>query len=128
MMIVGQFGNSASADIEIPFDITVGELSSVGRQSLQRVIDAQKRERVTVTLVARVGENITPAQRRTLAEQRANAVKVALEAQGVSGNRVAVTWMPDPSDSGMVADGPGMQVVGRLTVERAPVSLPTRGK
>ena len=128
MMIVGQFGNSASADIEIPFDITVGELSSVGRQSLQRVIDAQKRERVTVTLVARVGENITPAQRRTLAEQRANAVKAALEAQGVSGNRVAVTWMPDPSDSGMVADGPGMQVVGRLTVERAPVSLPTRGK
>ncbi len=128
MMIVGQFGNSASADIEIPFDITVGELSSAGRQSLQRVVESQKRERVTVTLVARVAENITPAQRRSLAEQRASAVKAALDAEGVSTARVSVTWLPDPSDSGMVADGPGMQVVGRLTVERAPVTLPNRGK
>jgi outer membrane protein OmpA-like peptidoglycan-associated protein len=128
MMIVGQFGNSASADIEIPFDITVGELSSAGRQSLQRVVESQKRERVTVTLVARVAENITPAQRRSLAEQRASAVKAALDAEGVPTARVSVTWLPDPSDSGMVADGPGMQVVGRLTVERAPVTLPNRGK
>jgi hypothetical protein len=125
-VIVGQSGGGATTDIEVPFDITVSEMSSLGRQALQRAVEAQSREKVTVTLVARVAENITPAQRRTLAEQRVSAVRAALEAEGIPASRVTVSWLPDPSDSGMVTDGPGMQVVGRLIIARAPASLPTR--
>lgn len=80
--------------------------------------EASRGNSVSFHLLARDNENWPPVQRREITNQRIKAVTDALVAKGIAAARVGVSWMPNPTDSGIVRQGAGYQRIATLVIAR----------
>jgi hypothetical protein len=71
---------------------------------------------VVVLVTSRDTENYDPGQRDALTNQRIAAITSALAARGIAPAAVRVIWRPEPSDSSIHRDGPGLQELARLRI------------
>ena len=113
----GQAG--ARNGFQVRFEFDSAGLQSDAQSTLESVAQAVRQGgSIEIQLVARDTELLAPARRLELAKQRAAAVEKMLVSKDLGGARVSVTWLPDPSDSSIVRDGVGFQVVGQIAVRR----------
>ena len=104
---------------QVRFEFDSAALQPETQTTLETVAQAVRQGgSIEIQLVARDTELLAPARRLELAKQRADAVEKMLVSKNLGGARVSVTWLPDPSDSSIVRDGVGFQVVGQITVRR----------
>lgn len=104
---------------QVRFEFDSAALQSETQTTLESVAQAVRQGgSIEIQLVARDTELLAPGRRLELARQRAAAVEKMLVAMDLGGARVSVTWLPDPSDSSIVRDGVGFQVVGKIIVRR----------
>jgi len=104
---------------QVRFEFDSAALQSETQTTFESVAQAVRQGgSIEIQLVARDTELLAPARRLELAKQRAAAVEKMLVSKDLGGARVSVTWLPDPSDSSIVRDGVGFQVVGQITVSR----------
>lgn len=84
----------------------------------QMAAQASRGESVSFHLLARDTENWPPVQRRELTNQRIKAVTDALVGKGIASARIGVSWMPGPTDSGILRQGAGYQRIATLVIAR----------
>lgn len=111
----GSFAASG-ADVQIGFEFGSTQLGGEALSRLDQIAAAAKQGGINVLIVARDTENFDPSRRDALTNQRIAAITSALGSRGVAPAAVRVTWRPDPSDSSIHRDGPGMQEIARLRI------------
>jgi hypothetical protein len=67
-------------------------------------------------ILGRDTENFDPGKRDALIDQRIAAITSALASRGIAPAAVQVVWRPEPSDTSIHRDGPGLQELARLRV------------
>ena len=67
-------------------------------------------------IVARDTETPDPGKRDALADQRIAVLVAALAARGIASGAVATLWRPDPADTAIHPEGPGLQGIARLRI------------
>ena len=107
---------AVSGVIQIPFEFGDTLLKGATTELIDRIAAAAKQAAVDVTLVARDIENWDPARRDDLINQRIAAVSTALANRGVGIGAIRVVWRPDPADTSIHRDGPGLQELAKLRI------------
>lgn len=107
---------AAGGAIQIPFEFGDTILKGSTIEAIDRVAANAKQGAVDVTLVARDIESWDPARRDDLTNQRIAAVSTALANRGVSPGAIRLVWRPDPSDTSIHRDGPGLQEIAKLRI------------
>lgn len=107
---------AVSGVIQIPFEFGDTLLKGATTELIDRIAAAAKQAAVDVTLVARDTENWDPARRDDLINQRIAAVSTALANRGVGIGAIRVVWRPDPADTSIHRDGPGLQELAKLRI------------
>lgn len=102
--------------VQVTFDFGSAELTGAALSLIDRIVQAAGKGGVEVTLVARDTEALDPAKRDALTDQRIAALTAALIGRGVAPGAVAVVWRPDPADTAIHRDGPGLQTLARLRI------------
>ena len=117
-------GNGAGgASLPLPFEVGQTTVAGAALQVIEHAVrDSARGATVTLQLTARDSEPWTPAQRHEMANARVRAVTDALAAQGVAASRVRASWVPAPTDSNVVRQGAGYQLVATVVVR--PASVP----
>lgn len=109
-------GQLSGGAIQIAFDFGAADLAGPSLNLLDQVATAAKNGGAAVTLVTRDTENLDPGKRDALTNQRIAAVTSALASRGIAPAAVSVTWRPDPADTSIHRDGPGLQELAKLRV------------
>lgn len=109
------FGASGST-LQIGFEFGSAGLAGPSLNLLDQLATRAKNGGVEVMLVARDTENLNPGNRDRLTDQRIAAVTAALASRGVAPGAVQIVWRPDPSDTSIHRDGPGLQELAKLRV------------
>lgn len=107
---------AAGGVVQIPFEFGDTILKGSTIEAIDRVAANAKQGAVDITLVARDIENWNPARRDDLTNQRIAAVSTALANRGVSPGAIRLVWRPDPSDTSIHRDGPGLQELAKLRI------------
>jgi len=111
-------GGSDDTGIQVPFEIGSAELSGAAFALVDRIVAAHAKGPVDVEIVARDTETPDPGKRDALADQRIAALIAALAARGVASGSVGSLWRPDPADTSIHREGPGLQAIARLRISR----------
>jgi len=102
---------------QLAFEIGSSALPGAAVSAIERVVgDAAQGAVARLQLLARDTENLPPAQRRELAEQRARVVTEALAARGVAPSRVSIHWLPSSTEAAITRHSPGYQLVATLRI------------
>jgi curli biogenesis system outer membrane secretion channel CsgG len=115
-------GSSAPAtaggggEIQIAFEFGSAQLGGDALSRLDAIAAAAQQGGVVVLVTSRDTENYDPGQRDALTNQRIAAITSALASRGIAPAAVRVIWRPEPSDSSIHRDGPGLQELARLRV------------
>ncbi len=104
--------------IQIPFDINDAKLSIPAQSVLERLSTALTRGPVSLVLVARDSEKLDPAQRSRLLDQRLSSLVSALSSRGIPAKSLLLTWRPAATDTTIYRDGPGVQLLARITITK----------
>lgn len=102
--------------IQIPFEFGSANLGGAALALIDNIAARAKKGGVDVTLVSRDTETFDPGKRDALTNQRLAAIIGALSSRGVVAGAVRVTWRPDPADTSIHRDGPGMQEIAKIRV------------
>jgi curli biogenesis system outer membrane secretion channel CsgG len=117
---VNQAGNGAAAasgsDIQVSFEFGSSVLMGEALARIDRIATAARQSGVSVLITARDTENFEPGKRDALTRERIAAITSALVSKGIAPGAVQVTWRPDPADTSIHRDGPGLQEIARLKV------------
>jgi curli biogenesis system outer membrane secretion channel CsgG len=107
----------AGSDIQVSFEFGSAQLMGDSLARMDQIAALAKNGGgAVVLLTARDTENFDPGKRDRLISQRIAAITSALASRGVAPAAIRVTWQPDPSDTSIHRDGPGMQELARLKV------------
>lgn len=110
-------GGIASAEtVSIPFEVGSSELAGAASALLDRIAAAASHGGVMLTIVGRDTENLDPAHREALTDQRIATVLAALKLRAVTPETVATVWRPAATDPAIVPDSPGLQRFARLRI------------
>ncbi|GAA0308533.1 hypothetical protein GCM10009087_18190 [Sphingomonas oligophenolica] len=109
-------GRSGDSTVQLPFEIGSAELSGAALALVDRIVSAHATGPVEVVIVARDSEAPDPGKRDVLADQRIAALTGALTARGIAPAAITPVWRPDPSDSAIHHEGPGLQAIARLRI------------
>ena len=109
-------GHVPGGATQIAYDFGAADLSGAALGLLDQLAAAAKRGPVDVTLVARDTENFDPGKRDALINQRIAAITAALGSRGIAPGAVRLTWRPDPADTSIHRDGPGLQEIAKLRI------------
>ena len=113
-------GQAEQADeiVQVPFDINDARLSIPAQAVLDRLSTALSRGPVSLVLVARDSEKLDPAQRGRLLDQRLSSLVAALSSRGIPVKSLSLTWRPAPTDATIYRDGPGVQLLARVKINK----------
>jgi len=111
-------GGSADGAIQLSFEIGSADLSGAALALVDRIVTAHAKGPVDVVIVARDTETPDPGKRDALADQRIAALIAALVARGIVPGSVGSLWRPDPADTSIHREGPGLQAIARLRINR----------
>ena len=109
-------GHVPGGVVQIAFDFGAADLSGPSLNLLDQIAAAAKSGGAPVTLVSRDTENLDPGKRDALTNQRIAAVTAALASRGIAPGAIQITWRPDPADTSIHRDGPGLQEIAKLRV------------
>ena len=101
---------------QIGFELGETALSGGALAILDRMQVAVKTAPVTIVLVARERENLDPAQRARLLDQRITGLITALASRGIPAANLTVVWRPERTDPTIHRGPPGLQIIARLRV------------
>lgn len=104
--------------VQVPFDINDARLSIPAQAVLDRLSLALSRGPVSLVLVARDSEKLDPAQRGRLLDQRLSSLVAALSSRGIPVKSLSLTWRPAPTDATIYRDGPGVQLLARVKINK----------
>jgi len=104
--------------IQIPFDNNDAKLSIPAQSVLDRLSTALTRGPVSLVLVARDSEKLDPAQRGRLLDQRLSSLVAALSSRGIPATSLSITWRPAATDATIYRDGPGVQLLARVKINK----------
>ena len=104
--------------VQIPFDINDAKLSIPAQSVLDRLSTALTRGPVSLVLVARDSEKLDPAQRGRLLDQRLSSLVAALSSRGIPATSLTITWRPAATDTTVYRDGPGVQLLARIKINK----------
>ena len=104
--------------VQIPFDINDAKLSIPAQSVLDRLSTALTRGPVSLVLVARDSEKLDPAQRGRLLDQRLSSLVAALSSRGIPAKSLTMTWRPAATDTTIYRDGPGVQLLARIKINK----------
>ena len=104
--------------VQIPFDINDARLSIPAQAVLDRLSLALSRGPVSLVLVTRDSEKLDPAQRGRLLDQRLSSLVAALSSRGIPAKSLSMTWRPAASDATIYRDGPGVQLLARIKINK----------
>lgn len=104
--------------VQIPFDINDAKLSIPAQSVLDRLSTALTRGPVSLVLVARDSEKLDPAQRGRLLDQRLSSLVAALSSRGIPATSLSMTWRPAATDATIYRDGPGVQLLARVKINK----------
>lgn len=107
---------SAGDTAQVGFEIGNPALTGGALAIIDRVPVAAKTAPVTLVLVTRERENLDPAQRARLLDQRIDNLLTALASRGIPPANVTVTWRPERTDATIHRGPPGLQIIARLKV------------
>lgn len=106
----------AGQAMQISFNFGAADLAGDAQGLIDQIAAMAKKGGVQVILVARDTENFDPGKRDALTDQRIAALVSALAARGVPEGAIRVSWRPDPADTSIHRDGPGLQEIAKLLV------------
>lgn len=115
---VGPASSRPGGDVQIIFDVGSADLPGSASALLDRIAAAAAQGGVIVTITARDTENLDPAKRGALTDQRIEALAAVLARRGISSNAIGTVWRPSATDPAIVTDSPGLQRLARLRVGR----------
>ena len=104
--------------VQIPFDNNDAKLSIPAQSVLDRLSTALTRGPVSLVLVARDSEKLDPAQRGRLLDQRLSSLVAALSSRGIPATSLSMTWRPAATDATIYRDGPGVQLLARVKINK----------
>jgi curli biogenesis system outer membrane secretion channel CsgG len=107
---------SASDTAQVGFDVGNPALVGGAMAIIDKIPVAVKSAPVTLVLVARERENLDPAQRARLLDQRIDNLLTALANRGIPPANVTITWRPERTDATIYRGPPGLQIIARLKV------------
>jgi curli biogenesis system outer membrane secretion channel CsgG len=102
--------------VQVAFDFGADNLAGAALAVVDQIAAAAKNGGVAVTLVARDTENFDPGKRDALTDRRIAAVTAALASRGIAPGAIRATWRPDPADTSIHRDGPGLQELAKLRI------------
>jgi curli biogenesis system outer membrane secretion channel CsgG len=102
--------------LQLPFEFGSAELGGSALALLDRIAEQAKRGGIDVMLVSRDTENLDPGKRDALTNQRIAAIIAALSTRGIAAGAIHISWQPDPTDTSIRRDGPGMQEIAKIRV------------
>lgn len=102
--------------VQIPFEIGEAKLAGPAQVILDSI--ASMSGQIQIALVTRESEKIDPAQRARLTDQRIANLVAALRSQGIPSAAISIAWRPEPTDTTIYRDGPGVQTVARLKITK----------
>jgi len=102
--------------VQVQFEFGSDNLGGSALAVIDQIAAAAKNGRIEVTLVARDTENFDPGKRDALMDRRIAAFTSALVSRGVAPGAIGVTWRPDPADTSIHRDGPGLQELVKLRI------------
>lgn len=114
-------GSGAAEDasaMQIQFEFGAVTIASASISAIDTIAARWQRGAVNVTLVARDIENLDPAKRDALIDQRLAILLFALERKGVPKTAVRITWRPARNDATIYRDGPGLQEIAKIRLEK----------
>lgn len=106
----------AGQAVQISFNFGATDLAGDAQALIDQIAAMAKKGGVEVILVSRDTENFDPGKRDALTDQRIAALVSALAARGVPEGAIRVSWRPDPADTSIHRDGPGLQEIAKLLV------------
>jgi curli biogenesis system outer membrane secretion channel CsgG len=109
-------GRIPGGGVQIAFEFGSADLDGRALTILDQIAAQAKKGGAEVMLVSHDTENLDPGKRDTLLNQRIAAVTAALTSRGVAAGAVQVVWRPDPADTAIHRDGPGMQELAKLKI------------
>ncbi len=112
----GAAASTSGSDISIGFEFGSNQLGGDALSRLDQITAAAKQGGVNVLLVSRETESFDPGKRDALTNQRIDAITSALASRGIAPGAVRIIWRPDPADTSIHRDGPGMQELARLRI------------
>lgn len=115
----GGAGGAAGGAMPVAFEVGAHALGGAALAVIDQIAAAAKRGTTDVLLVARDTENWDARKRDALTDQRIAAVTSALANHGIAPGAISLTWRPDPSDTSIHRDGPGLQEIAKLRIQGA---------
>jgi len=115
----GAAGEPSQAASQITFDVGSATLGGAAMSIVDQIAAQARKQAVEFVLTARDTENWDARKRDALTDQRIAAVTSALVNQGIAPGAISLSWRPDPSDTSIHRDGPGLQEIARLRIQGA---------
>jgi len=115
----GGAGEPSQAASQITFDVGSATLGGAAMSIVDQIAAQARKQAVEFVLTARDTENWDARKRDALTDQRIAAVTSALANQGIAPGAISLSWRPDPSDTSIHRDGPGLQEIARLRIQGA---------
>lgn len=116
---VASTGGAPSGKIlQIAFEFGDVNLLGSAKSILDQIVQLLSGGPVELMIVARDTENWDPAKRDALIDQRIGAVTTALANRGVPAGAIQVLWRPDRADTSIHRDGPGLQELAKIRVNK----------
>ena len=106
----------SGSDVQISFEFGSNQLAGQSLSRIDQIAAAANDGGINVLITARDTENFEPGRRDSLTNERIDAIKTALAAKGIAPGAVQITWRPEPSDTSIHRDGPGLQEIARLRI------------
>jgi hypothetical protein len=104
--------------LQVQFEFGAVTIASASISAIDTIAARWQRGSVNVTLVARDIENLDPAKRDALIDQRLAILLFALERKGVPKTAIRTTWRPARNDATIYRDGPGLQEIAKIRLEK----------
>lgn len=102
--------------VQVQFDFGAENLGGAALAIIDQIAAAARNGGIEVVLVARDTENFDPGKRDALIDKRIAAVTAALASRGIAPGAIRVIWRPDPADTSIHRDGPGLQEIAKLRI------------
>lgn len=104
--------------IQIAFEFGDTNLTGASQALIDQIVQSLTSGAAEVMIVARDTENWDPAKRDSLIDQRIAVVTAALANRGIAAGGVQVVWRPDKADTSIHRDGPGMQEIAKIRIQK----------
>ena len=99
--------------VQVAFDFGADNLGGAALAVIDQIAAAARNGGVQVIIVARDTENFDPGKRDALTDRRIAVLTAALASRGIAPGAIRTSWRPDPADTSIHRDGPGLQEIAK---------------